>query len=317
VINEGNFSDHNGSLTSYNPQTKSAEQQAFEKANDRPLAGYIQSSTIIGDSLYIVSNSSDKIEVVDLHTLTSIGTIKYSGTPAYITPAGDGTAYVTNLYDGSVSILNLKTRKQTAKTISVGSAPYFAYKADGKVFVSNNGYGDNNTISVIDVASGAVEKTLTVGAGPQQIVEDPSGRLWVVCQGKEAYDADGNRDPKNDLPGGIYIIDPKRELVTDSIQTGGRPKQITLDAKDSRAYLIFAAGDVEAININTLQVINPAFIDRSFNAIGYSPKERILYLGESKGLTQPGQVIRYNLQGMPVDSFATGISPIGFQFVEK
>src|SRR5699024_8305944 len=97
----------------------------------------------------------------------------------------------------------------------------------------------------------------------------------------------------------------------------GQPQQMALDAEGRRAFVIFAGDDVAAINMDNLQVVDSMFIKRTFNAIGYSKKDQLLYLAQSKGLAQPGQVIRYNLQGTAVDSFATGISPIGFQFVKS
>jgi hypothetical protein len=315
VINEGNFSDHNGSITAYNPQTKRVVQQAFKAVNKRSLAGFIQSSTVRGDRLFIISNAANKIEIANLHTLESIGTIKYSKTPTYIVPADGEMAYVTDLYDSSVSEVNLKTLKETDTTFAVGANPYFAFKTDGKLFVSNNGFGNNNTISVIDLKSGSVEKTLKVGPGPQQIVQSPDGNLWVVCQGKPFYDKSGNRVPAKDVPGGIYMINPRQDAVTDSLKTAGRPQQIALDAADSRAFIVFAADSVSEVDMNTLRVDNSVFIHRTFHAIGYSKKQRLLYLGESRGLVQPGKVVIYNLQGAAVDSFKTGISPIGFQFV--
>jgi YVTN family beta-propeller protein len=318
VINEGNFGDSNGSITRYNPKTRKAVQKAFKEANNnRPLAGYIQSSIVVGDSLFIVSNSANKIEVTNSHTLESIGTIKYSKTPTFIVPVDKGKAYVTNLYDNSVSEVNLDSLKETGKTIGVGASPYFAYKAAGKVFVPNSGFGNNNTVSVIDIKSESVEKTLKVGPGPQQIVQDPNGNLWVVCQGKLTYDSDGNHTPENDVPGGIYIIDPQQGIVVDSLKTAGRPIQIALDAKDSNAFIVFAADSVSKVNMNTLQVDNSTFINRTFQSIGYAKKQQRLYLGESNGLTQPGKAIIYDLQGAPVDSFKTGISPVGFQFVGR
>ncbi len=317
VINEGNFMDSNGSITRYNPQTGEVTQKAFEEVNSRAFAGYIQSSTVSDDRLFIVSNQANKIEIVNLHTLESIGTIKYPKTPTFIVPIGEGKAYVTNLSDNSVSVVNLDSLKTTGTSISVGESPYFAYKTAGKVFVPNSGFGNSNTISVIDINSGSVEKTLKVGAGPQQIVQDPSGDLWVVCQGKPTYDSDGNRTPEDDVPGGIYTIDPQQEIVSDSLKTVGRPLQIALDAKDSRAFIVFAADSVSEVNMNTFQIDHSTFIARTFQSIGYDKKHQRLYLGESKGLTQTGKAIIYDLQGAPVDSFKTGISPVGFQFVGR
>jgi YVTN family beta-propeller protein len=315
VMNEGNFSQSDGTVTAYNPKTGMAVDSALRYVNGRPFVGLIQNSRIIGKRLYIVYNRPDKIEAVNLKTLKSLGTIKLSEDPTALAPASSGEAYVTNLYGNSVTLINLDEMKETSDTIAVGLQPYFAYKADGKIFVSNYGSGNSNTISVIDIKSGSVEKTLKVGPGPLQIVEDAAGRLWVVCKGKTPY-----MHPENNVPGGIYIINPKQETVVDSIKTGSYPRQIALDRKDGKAFVIYNGKPVAAISVSTLTIENTHFIDpksRNFQAIGFSPSEGVLYIGESRGYTQAGAVIRYNLQGAVIDSFKTGISPIEFQFVRK
>jgi YVTN family beta-propeller protein len=315
VMNEGNFSQSDGTVTAFNPQTGMAVDSALKYVNGRRFVGLIQNSTVINNRLYIVYNKPDRIEVVNLKTLQSLGTIKLSEDPTALAPAGKGSAYVTNLYGNSVTQIDLDEMKETSDTIAVGLQPYFAYKTNGKVFISNYGHGSGNTVSVIDVTSGKVDKTLKVGRGPYQIAEDTAGRLWVVCKGYTPYG-----HPENNVPGGIYIINPKQETVVDSIKNHSYPRQIALDRKDGKAFVIYSDKPVAVISISKLTLQNAHFIDtksRNIQAIGFSPKENVLYIGESHGYTQLGQVIRYNLQGSAVDSFKTGISPIGFQFVGK
>src|SRR5699024_8390873 len=144
--------------------------------------------------------------------------------------------------------------------------------------------------------SGSAVKTLTVGAGPDQIVQDSNGLFWVLCEGKIAYDKNFNRVPKNDIPGSIYIIDPNSLTVTGSIEIGGKPVQLAIDGNSHRAFVVYSAGSVKDINTNTLQVVSSTFINRSFNAIGYSKEHHQLLLGQSNGYVQPGKVIVYDIQ---------------------
>jgi YVTN family beta-propeller protein len=315
VINEGNFSQSNGTVTAFNPQTGKAVDAALAYVNDRPFNGFIQSAAVIDNRLYVVYNSPDKIEAADLKTLKSAGTLTLSEDPTALAAAGKGSAYVTNLNGNSVTRINLDKMKETSDTIAVGLQPYFAYKADGKVFVSNYGFGNDHTVSVIDIASGKVEKTLKVGPGPRQITEDADGRLWVVCRGNMPYE-----HPENNVPGGIYIINPQQETVVDSIKNGSYPQQMAFDRKDGKAFVLYNDKHVAVISVSSLTIqkdhlINPK--SRNFQAIGFSPSESVLYIGESRGYAQSGQALRYNLKGAVIDSFKTGISPIGFQFVGK
>src|SRR5699024_812345 len=109
VINEGNFSQPNGSIFGFSPKIIKAD-SAYNLASGHKFYGFIQSASVNDDSLYIVSNSPNKIEIVSLNPLKSVGTINYSKTPTYIVSAGNGKAYVTNLNDKSVSVVDLKAR---------------------------------------------------------------------------------------------------------------------------------------------------------------------------------------------------------------
>src|SRR5699024_2986797 len=72
VINEGNFFDSNGSIFGYNINLTEAD-SAYKIASGHKFYGYIQSANVIDDSLYIVSNSPNKIEIVSLNPLKSVG----------------------------------------------------------------------------------------------------------------------------------------------------------------------------------------------------------------------------------------------------
>lgn len=311
VTNEGNFSDSNGSLTRYEPEDGTTLQSAFEDVNGRPMAGIIQSSRVVEDLMYIVLNATDKIEVVDAQTLESIGTIELSTTPSAIEVIDEGTAYVTNLYNEAVSIIDLDNMEDTGNKITVGDQPRSVVRVGGSAFVANNGGGNANTISVIDIDDQSVTRTIEVGNGPSQIVTDEENRLWVVCAGLLAYDENWERDPENDIPGGVYILDGNDGTIINSIETGGHPSGIALDENNAKAYLL--NDGVSVIDMNTF-AHEEGLIERSFNSIGYFGVDQQLFLGQSRGYDQQGQALIYNLEGTAVDSFPTGIAPNGFEF---
>src|SRR5699024_2150752 len=150
VINEGNFSEANGSVTAFRPESGQAVQQLFQEVNERDLAGIIQSISAINGNLYIALNSANKIEVVDLETFESIVTIAMPTDPYAVAAAGNNSAYVTNLTKGSVSIINLETFEVQQETIPVGMNPQNILTVDELTYVANNGFGEDNTISVIN-----------------------------------------------------------------------------------------------------------------------------------------------------------------------
>ncbi len=84
-------------------------------------------------------------------------------------------AYITNLGDGTVSVINTSSDTVTA-TVNVGtSSESAAVSPDGAtVYVANNGAG---TVSVINTSSNTVTATVTIGssAGPDNVVVSPDG----------------------------------------------------------------------------------------------------------------------------------------------
>ncbi|SMO43120.1 YncE family protein [Fodinibius sediminis] len=313
VSNEGNFSDASGSITSYDPESGSSLQSAFEEANGRPLAGIIQSVKIRGERLYIVLNEANKIEVTEVGTLESIGTIEMSTTPTDFELINEEVGYVSNLYDGSVTVVNVQDFEETDTAIAVGSQPRSMVRLGNMVYVANSGSGSANTITVVNASSDTVMDTIEVGAGPAEIALDVSNRLWVVCSGKIAYDENWERDPANDVPGSVYILDGGSATVIDSIQTGGHPSDIALNNEGAEAYLIDEA--VSVVDMNTYEVKEARFIDRTFSSIEYMPTEGRIYVGDSRGYSQNGQALIYELSGTAVDSFTVGIAPRIFHFI--
>jgi YVTN family beta-propeller protein len=170
-----------------------------------------------------------------------------------------------------------------------------------------------NTISVIDPETNAVVNTITVGDKPANMEVDSNDNIWLICNGLRAFDEDFNRTPEDDTPGALYVIDAESQSVIESQTLDQRPNDIALNEQDGRAYIL--DDNIDVFNLNTYEKIEDGLIDRSFNAVGYAPGEQIIYAGQSRGLTQNGQALQFNTNGMPVDSFEVGISPIEFEFV--
>ena len=117
----------------------------------------------------------------------------------------DGTKLLValNLAD-SAAIIDLKTK--AAQYVKVGSYPYgAAVTRDGKGLVSNEADG---TVSVIDLSSGNVGNTLTVGghlSHPQSIAIDPKrDRAYVAVASEDR----------------IAVIDTKKMVVTRKLSVG-------------------------------------------------------------------------------------------------
>jgi YVTN family beta-propeller protein len=145
-------------------------------------------------TLYCANVYDNNISVIDTGTGTVRATITHESIigPFTIALTPDGRfLYVANygnpLYpartdNNTVTVFDTATNT-VAKVITVGSAGSspsgIAFTPNGKyAYVTN--YEDAGTVSVVDVAAGAMVQTLNVGKLPSQVAIDPAGTYAYV-----------------------------------------------------------------------------------------------------------------------------------------
>ena len=151
IVNEGNFSEANGSIGFYNESAAEVSQDIFEKANGVATGGLIQSVYFYENLAFIIDQAGNRIEVVEAETFKSVATIASGlNTPRYMVVA-NGKGYVSNwgsydanfdLPDSYVAVVDLEsfTILKTIKTDN-GSEGLIAY--GGNDYVANS---NSNTI---------------------------------------------------------------------------------------------------------------------------------------------------------------------------
>jgi YVTN family beta-propeller protein len=110
-----------------------------------------------------------------------VGTID-SRIPVGDSPAGVGlendSAWIANEGDGTVTRVDLATRRVRGAPIPVGKNPHAVATGDGDVWVANLGGG---SVTRIDADTGRVVQTIPVGRGPVDIAVGQSS-VWVSTQ---------------------------------------------------------------------------------------------------------------------------------------
>ena len=125
---------------------------------------------------------------------------------------GTHTVYVTNVKDGTVSVIDASTRTVTA-TIPVGKSPQEVAVDPGTHTVYVTDYGDNS-VSVIDASTRTVTATIPVGTSPHGVAVDPGTHTVYVANAKD---------------GTVSVIDASTRTVTATIPVGKSPLRVAVN----------------------------------------------------------------------------------------
>ncbi|MGE5313828.1 MAG: YncE family protein [Acidobacteriota bacterium] len=312
VVNEGNFNKANASLTLFIPDSNKTYQDVFASVNQRNLGDVGNDMVVWGSYGFIVVNNSQKIEVVSLDNLKSIGTIAIPGSksPFKVAIFSDAKGYVTNLYDNSVTVFNPMSFAIVKDRIPVGVNPQGIAVCNGKVYVCNSGYGADSTVSVIDPSTDTVVKTIVVGKSPSEIAVDSQNKLIVKCDGVSSYP-----DPQKESAGSIVRIDPATNAVIGTLAlplaTYDHPSKMAVTATGF-AFIKVKTG-IMKIATTTMSVVNAAFIPMSsfsVNGMAFENAKNRLYVADAMDYVSAGTVTLYDgTSGSVVTTFKTGIIP--------
>ena len=310
VTNEGNFGTGNGSI-SFVSHDGVVENDVFASINSFALGDVVQSMNIINDNAYILVNGSSKIEVASVDSMYSVATID-AVSPRYIAKVNDNKAYVTDWGINGVQVIDLLTNT-ISSTIACGTGPEGITVANGFAYVCNvGGWGLDNTVSVINTTTDAVETTLTVGDKPNSVVVDANGAVWVLTGGFTEYDADWN--VVSETAGNLVKIVGNTIEATYAFAVGNHPQDLVID--DAGTTLYYSDGSwskaVYAFDVNDTALPTTALINKSFYGLGVHGG--YVYGTDAVDFTQSGWSYKYTTEGTIIDSVQVGIIPGGYCF---
>lgn len=314
IVNEGNFNSNNGSISYYCSDSGKLVNKLFQTINQRALGDIVQSFGVADDKGFIVVNNSQKVEVVDMETFLTIGTITGIDYPRYFLKVTDSKGYLTNgSFDGTVFVIDLGTLLIT-KEISVGNGPENLIQLGNKVFVANSGgWTNDNSISVIDIDSDIVTDTVEVGDNPVDLVADMNGYVWILCKGKVIYDQNWNIIDETDSE--IYVINSENRSVEKSFvigQTGDffSPVRLAISPPSGGSVIYYLESDgIYRMNITDMTPPVTPFINRSFYGLDIDTDSGIIYGLAANNFAADGYLFRFSTSGVLIDSLKVGIGP--------
>ena len=186
---------------------------------------------------YTTTVSAGQVVKIDMATGNVVTSISFPTQVVCLAVSpNETTAYVTDMDQATVHVVDLASDSDTGVNISVGSSPHgLDLTPDGsKLYVANTGAG---TVSVIDTATNTVTATVTVGANPLAV--------HVLRNGATAFVA-------NNADGTVTPIDVATDVAQSAItvSTGPGPMDESPDG-----LLLYIAGDTNG-TIDVLTISN-------------------------------------------------------------
>ena len=309
VINEGNFTFGNASLSFIDMQNDTIFNNIFYRANNLPLGDVAQSAVIYDEKLFVVVNNSGKIFVLNPNTIEYLATIDSLSSPRYILMVSGSKAYVSDLYSNFITVINPQTYNISG-AFDVGCPIEMMLKYGNYVFAVN--WNKGNKLLKIDANADAVIDCLTVAYQPNSLVLDQNQHLWVLSDGgyeKEHLAALTCINPDN-----MQII--KQLFFYDSLAS---PSHLCINQNKDTLYFINSSwannisnGGIFRMSISDSLPQNP-FIPEN-NKLFYSlyVADNQILVSDAVDYQQPGKIYIYSLKGSQTKTFTAGIIPGNF-----
>lgn len=198
-------------------------------AADSGPAFLVYATDEVGDSIYVIDSRSDS--VVDVFhagqrprgvRLSPDGKsliVAVSGSPRGGPGVDESKLPPPDRSKDGIAIVDLGTKN--VRRLQGGHDPEnFDTTPDGKtVYVSNE---DAGTTTVVDVPSGKIVATVTVGAEPEGVKTSPDGKeVWVTSEER----------------GTVSVIDVATNKLVATIKVGKRPRSVIFTHDGSKAYV--------------------------------------------------------------------------------
>lgn len=300
IVNEGNFNFGNASLSMYNENAKSIENKVFQSNNlGRPIGDVVQSVLQIRSELFVIVNNSSKIEILDPLNLSAIASIQQLNSPRYIVAVDEFKAYVSDLYEDKIYVINPSART-IVKTIDTKGWVEEMVIVGDKLYAT---HVDSNQVWIFDTQNDKLITKINTNIQPQYIEFDQNNNIWVSCTG-------GFNGGKSAL----YHIDSKTDSVLNIFEADNSSQKIgEIEMNGSREQLYYLRDNgLYRININTVSAPTSPFIaqgSRLFYGFSVDPTTDEIYICDAIDYQQKGVVYRYDIAGNQVDAFKTGIIP--------
>lgn len=321
VINEGNFSSGDASISTFNTVTDEVSLSVFTGQNSFPFEAIIQNVVEYNNDSYAVCNAVDKVEVFNSETFASVATIQPNAGDAiqFASPfsfaAVGNKGYISNWgtfnnttfqFENSFLIVVDLTDFSIDSKIDLTVQPQHLLAIGNNIYIADVG---GNTISILDTNTDTVTSTITVSNGPDRFLLDANDKLWVVCTSGNLVRINTSTNTVEATISNVQVANFNTKAVMNNTKDKIYYMSSEFNSDFSATNNVIYEMDITATSAPTNSIVS----GENFYALGVD-EDNILYVGITNAFQSNGKILRYNLDGTLIDEFICGRGPNGFIF---
>ncbi len=242
---------------------------AYHLVREIPVPGDGGWDYLSADGHYLFVSHGERVEVLDLGTLTLAGSIP--GTPGVhgIALADDlGRGYVSAGASGSIVVFDLKSLVRLTGIKTSGQNPDAILYEPGthRVFAFN---GRSRNVTVIDANRNEVIGSIALDAKPEFAVVDAAGHVFV------------NLEDKNS----IAMIDPKTLTVQSvwSLKGCEEPTGLAIDRAHARLFSVCSNRVMEIVDASSGRLVAQVPIGENVDGAGFDAGRQVAFASGGDG----------------------------------
>lgn len=317
IIDYGNYSGSKTKTSILDSSTNSIIDDIYYKANLTELYSNVQNVGILNNTVYLMSNNGDKIDIVDAYTFEAKGNpiseniekprcIEFNSNTAYVSCLSADADFST-MSTSYIAKINLNTR--SVSKIPLPGGPEGLAIANGKLYAALN-YKDS--VAVMDLTN----ETFTYIATPavsSYFLKDNASNLYVSLVSTYS-------DPSTQS--GLAYINTTTDEITDTLYKDGISSNygsiMAFNSDKSKIYIIAASynaswelvGGIDVFNTATKTFESTSFLSgiTGINGISIDPTNDDIYCFITNGAA-PGTMNIYAPSGTLKATHTTGINP--------
>jgi hypothetical protein len=312
VVNEGNFTFGNSSLTYYNYTNNKVTPDVFYFSNGVPLGDVANYMTLRDNKGYVVINNSGVIYAINVFTAGFLGKVAGLTSPREILFVDNNIAYVSDIVETSLTIVDFQDFSVIGNIDLDGHTSESMIKSGEKVYITNwsGQYQEkpNDVVLVVDILTNKLVDSINVTKEPNSMQVDKNDNLWVLCSGGYL----------NEETPALYKINTQNnevETVYEFLDKACSP--ISLEINKTFDTLYFINKEIYRMSIYDDSIPEDSFINSGvmhFYALGIDKKTNYIYVSDVKNYSINGNVYIYDSEGKERSVFTAGINPGCFVF---